>query len=144
MNISTESNIKYENEIIFSSVFTNISYAEKIINNINENYTIPDILSGNILLALSETINNAIVHGNKFNKDKLVYVSYKITTQQLIIEVKDEGEGFNPNELPDPTSPDNIEKLYGRGVFLIISLSDKTEFEYQDGQIVRMFFNLDV
>lgn len=142
MNTSTESNIKFENEIIFSSVFTNISYAEKIINNINENYTIPDILSGNILLALSETINNAIVHGNKFNKDKLVYVSYKITTQQLIIEVKDEGEGFNPNELPDPTSPDNLEKLYGRGVFLIISLSDKTEFEYQDGQIVRMFFNL--
>ena len=50
----------------------------------------------------------------------------------------------SPNELPEPTSPDNLEKLYGRGVFLIISLSDKTEFEYQDGQIVRMFFNLEV
>jgi len=144
MNTSTETTIKYENEIIFSSVFTNISYAEKIINNINDNYPIPDILSGNILLALSEAINNAIVHGNKFNKDKLVYVLYKVTNQQLIIEVKDEGEGFNPNELPDPTSPDNLEKLYGRGVFLIISLSDKTEFEYQDGQIVRMFFNLQI
>lgn len=142
MNTYTELLSNFEEEIIFSSVFTNISYAEKIVNHINEKQEIPEILYGNILLALSEGINNAIVHGNKFNKDKLIYVTYKLQNENLIIEIKDEGDGFNPVELPDPTSPENVEKLYGRGVFLMISLSDKTEFEYNEGQIVRMYFNL--
>lgn len=146
MNISAKlPEQQNENEIIFSSIFTNITYSEKIVEYINQIYPIPEILYGNILLAISEAINNAIVHGNKFNKEKLVYVSYKITQDNyLIVEVKDEGEGFDPYSLPDPTAPENIEKLYGRGVFIIISLCDKTEFEFNNGQIVRMYFNLNV
>ncbi len=130
------------NEITFSSVFSNISYAEKIIKKISEQTDITEFLYGNILLSLSEAINNAIVHGNKFDPDKVVSVSYAFNEKALMIEVRDQGEGFDPNQVSDPTLPENIENLYGRGVYIIISLSDKVEFEYKDGQIVRMFFNL--
>ncbi len=130
------------NEIIFSSVFSNISYAEKIIKKIGEQIEISELLYGNILLSLSEAINNAIVHGNKFDPEKNVKVSFSVKNKELKIEVKDEGEGFDPNQISDPTLPENIENLYGRGVYIIISLSDKVEFEYKQGQIVRMFFNL--
>jgi serine/threonine-protein kinase RsbW len=129
-------------EISFPSIFSNISYSEKIINEISGNIKITDELYGNILLSLSEAINNAIVHGNKFNPSKQVVIKYFIKDDFLVIEIKDQGEGFNPDQIADPTLPENIENLYGRGVFIIISLSDKVEFEYSDGQIVRMYFNL--
>ncbi len=132
----------FDEEIVFSSVFGNISYAEKIINILSKKIKISDEIFGNILLSLSEAINNAIVHGNKFSKEKNVYVRYAYKNHRLIIEVKDEGEGFNPNEISDPTDYENIEKLYGRGVYIIISLSDKAEFKYDNGQIVKMYFNL--
>jgi serine/threonine-protein kinase RsbW len=144
MDIYTDLQTNFDEEIIFSSIFSNITYSDKIVNYINEKITIPEDIFGNILLSLSEAINNAIVHGNKFNKDKLVYVKYKYKNDILVLEIKDEGEGFNPDEVPDPTTSENVEKLYGRGVFLIISLADKVEFEYSDGQIVRMYFNLKV
>lgn len=132
----------FEGNISFSSIFQNISYSEKIINILTEKINISDEIYGNILLPLSEAINNAIVHGNKFNKDKKVFVNYKYSNHILIVEIKDEGEGFDPNEIVDPTNDANIEKLYGRGVFIIISLTDKVEFEYSNGQVLRMFFNL--
>lgn len=132
----------FEGNISFSSIFQNISYSEKIINILTEKINISDEIYGNILLSLSEAINNAIVHGNKFNKDKKVFVNYKYSNHILIVEIKDEGEGFDPNEIVDPTNDANIEKLYGRGVFIIISLTDKVEFEYSNGQVLRMFFNL--
>lgn len=143
MNMSLELEINnFKNEITFSSIFSNISYAEKIILELQSKMTISEEKYGNILLSLSEAINNAIVHGNKFNSEKFVSVVYSLSNKILKISVKDEGEGFDPNQIADPTLPENIENLYGRGIFIIISLSDKVEFEYVDGQIVNMFFNL--
>lgn len=143
MSIYTDlKNNPIKGDLSFSSIFQNISYAEKIINLLTSKVNISEEIYGNILLSLSEAINNAIVHGNKFNKDKNVTVNYSISSSELIIEIKDEGEGFDPDEISDPTSDDNIEKLYGRGVFIIISLSDKVEFEYDNGQILRMYYNI--
>ena len=141
--MTTYNNLKISNEIKFKSIFSNIQYSEKIINEIQSHHPLPDQLYGNVLLTLSEAINNAIVHGNKFDSEKLVTVRYFITDKNLILEVVDEGEGFDHTKIPDPTQPENIENLYGRGVFIIISLTDKTEFEYNHGQIVRMYYNLE-
>lgn len=140
MNTYINSNIK--NEFKFKSVFSNISNAEKIANEIVSKVEIDDEMFGNILLTLSEAINNAIVHGNKFDPHKYVTVKYYVYNDILNIDIVDEGEGFDVTKIPDPTNPENIENLYGRGVFIIISLADKAEFEYNNGQIVRIKFFL--
>ena len=132
----------FNDSLSFPSIFQNISYAEKIIDILSAKVNISEEIYGNILLSLSETINNAIVHGNKFDKEKQVTVNFRYNNKSLIIEIQDEGDGFDPNEIADPTQQENVEKLYGRGVFIIISLSDKVEFEYDNGQIIRMYFNL--
>ena len=80
-------------------------------------YVEHDIFS--IRLALEEALVNAIKHGNQLDPDKRVSVSYQISPERFDIRITDEGEGFNPEEVPDPTLPENIEKGCGRGVFLI-------------------------
>lgn len=141
MATSTDSHTNFfEEKLQFSSELDNIRYSEKIMDILLSKLTISEEIYGNILLSLSEAINNAIVHGNKFDTEKSVVVTYKYDGTYLIFEIIDEGEGFDPNTIKDPTDVKNLENLYGRGVFIIISLSDKVEFEYKKGQVVRMFF----
>ena len=141
MSLDLEIN-NFENQVSFPSVFSNISYSEKIIKELEKKLSISEEKYGNILLSLSEAINNAIVHGNKFDPKKSVTVAYKYNNGILKIEIKDQGEGFDPSQIANPTSAENIENLYGRGVYIIISLSDKVEFEYEKGQLVRIIFNI--
>jgi serine/threonine-protein kinase RsbW len=70
-------------------------------------------------LALEEAIVNAIKHGNRSNPDKQVSIRYQLDEQQIVLEIEDEGSGFDPDGLPDPLSPENLERPGGRGVFLI-------------------------
>lgn len=133
---------KYDEIFVFSSDFHNISYADEIIEKISNKVKISQEIYGNILLSLSEAINNAIVHGNKFDNDKSVTVSCTATEHKIELSVKDEGEGFDYRKINDPTSAEFIEKLSGRGVFIIIKLADIVEFSYEDGQIVKIIFYL--
>jgi serine/threonine-protein kinase RsbW len=82
-----------------------------------------------IRLCAEEAIKNAIIHGNKEKKNLFVNISYGFDDGKFIMEVEDEGEGFNPGELPDPTEKENILKSGGRGVFLIYKLMDKVEYK---------------
>ena len=66
-----------------------------------------------------EAVNNAIVHGNKSDIKKFVDVQFNLVNNNLQVTVTDEGKGFKPSEIPDPTKPENIELLAGRGVFLM-------------------------
>ncbi len=72
-----------------------------------------------IRLALDEAVSNAIHHGNKNNPAKKVTIEYKITGDTLTISISDEGSGFDPKSLPDPTSEENLTTPHGRGVMLI-------------------------
>jgi serine/threonine-protein kinase RsbW len=94
---------------------------------------------GKILVAALEAVNNAIKHGNKNNPQKLVDVEIEYDKDELRITVTDEGEGFNPAGIPDPTMPENIEELSGRGVFLMTKLSDSITFN-EKGNSVTMSF----
>ncbi len=132
----------YDEIIVFQSDFKNITYAEQVIQKMSSKIVISDEIYGNVLLSLSEAINNAIVHGNKFNPNKNVTVYYKISSKKLEIAVKDEGAGFDYKLIDDPTETINREKLTGRGVFIILNLADIVEFSYNNGQIVKMIFNL--
>lgn len=72
-----------------------------------------------IKLALEETLVNAIKHGNQMDPDKRVHIVYAVTGERFEIKVTDEGAGFNPADVPDPTAPENLERPCGRGLLLI-------------------------
>ena len=91
----------------------------------------------NIKLALHEAIINAVKHGNKMNRNLPVQVDIKKEEEQVIIQVKDQGDGFDYKNLPDPITPENIEKLNGRGLFLIQNAMDRVEYA-DGGRIIKM------
>jgi serine/threonine-protein kinase RsbW len=108
-----------DNQISIKSVPENLSVVEQYIEDVcNENKISPDIF-GNILITTTEAVNNAIIHGNKNNELKSVVVTYRIDEdlKRIVFTVSDEGKGFDYNNLPDPTSPENITMIGGRGVF---------------------------
>ncbi len=119
----------------------NIFLVEKMIEDVCELFNISEDYYGNILVALTEAVNNAIHHGNKTNPNKNIDISFKALPTHISFVVKDEGDGFNYNALPDPTNPENIEKPNGRGVFLMINLADKVTFE-DNGSKVVLDFNI--
>ena len=123
------------------SIKENVSVVESFIENVGEKIRIEEAIYGNVLVSVTEAVNNAIVHGNKENKNKKVRLGLKQNKKSVRFIVEDEGIGFDHNTLPDPTNPKNLEKVKGRGIFLIKSLSDKTTFK-QGGRIVEMLFKL--
>src|SRR5690606_18934754 len=101
---------------------------------------IPEELFGNVLIALTEAVNNAILHGNNCNSLKKVLISHCfVENKTLSFSISDEGDGFDPNALPDPTDPINIEKIGGRGVFLMRQLSDNLIFNDNGRNVVIEF-----
>ena len=123
------------------SIKENVSVVESFIENIGEKIKIQEAIYGNVLVSVTEAVNNAIVHGNKEDKNKKVRLGLKQNKKSVRFVVEDEGLGFDYNNLPDPTNPKNLEKIKGRGIFLIKSLSDKTTFK-QGGRVVEMLFKL--
>ena len=123
------------------SIKENVSVVESFIENVGEKIKIEETIYGNVLVSVTEAVNNAIVHGNKEDKNKKVRLALKQNKKSVRFIVEDEGMGFDHNTLPDPTNPKNLEKVKGRGIFLIKSLSDKTTFK-QGGRVVEMLFKL--
>src|ERR1039457_1691574 len=112
--------------IKFASKPENIAVVEKFIDDLRTELNIGDDVYGNILISLTEAANNAIIHGNKNDEKKQVEISYEVDERgkNLSFIIKDQGPGFNHNDIPDPTAPENIEKTSGRGVFLMMQLAD--------------------
>jgi serine/threonine-protein kinase RsbW len=118
-----------------------ILLVEKLIDDIKEEGIINEDNYGNIIVCATEAINNSINHGNKGDENKSVDVIVEYNDKQLSFDIKDEGKGFDFESIPDPTVPENIEKLNGRGVFLIKNLSDEMEF-LENGTKIKFSFNL--
>jgi serine/threonine-protein kinase RsbW len=121
------------------SIIENIRMIESFIDNAKERFHLDEDLYGNIMIAVTEAVNNAIKHGNEGNSSKNVFLSLTLDENLLKFVVKDEGPGFDHNELPDPTSPENLEKPGGRGIFLMKHLSDEVEFR-ENGKTVELSF----
>ncbi|WP_187263438.1 ATP-binding protein [Pontibacter beigongshangensis] len=128
-------------KIQIPSIIENIRVIESFIDNSKEEFEFEDDIYGNIMVAVTETVNNAIRHGNKFDKDKLVYLSLEIEDNQLRFEIEDEGPGFDFESLPDPTAPENLENPGGRGIFLMRNLCDEVNF-LDNGKKVQLIFNI--
>lgn len=90
-----------------------------------------------IRLSLEEALINAVTHGNKMDSNKNIFLTVRALPESLEIEVKDEGEGFDYERLPLPTDKENLEKTYGRGIFLIRHFMDKVEF-LEGGSKIKM------
>lgn len=126
-------------EVRFASKTENIAIVERLIDEVVETFSIKEDHYGNILIALTEAVNNAIVHGNKLDPAKEVVVRYAADGTTLRFFIEDEGAGFDYDNLPDPTSPENREKPNGRGVFLMRNLADDCAF-HDDGRLVELMF----
>jgi serine/threonine-protein kinase RsbW len=128
-------------KLVISSDIKNISEVEKLIDKVCEDLNISEDIYGNILIAVTEAVNNAIIHGN--NNDSSLNVTIQVLQDnnktEIVFSVSDEGVGFNFNNLPDPTAPENIEKPDGRGIFLMKNLSDNVEF-FNNGSKVSITF----
>ncbi len=84
----------------------------------------------NLLVAVSEAVNNAVSHGNKNDPEKTVTLDLDCKGGEIVVTVEDEGGGFNPDNLPDPLAPENLLKPSGRGIHIMKSLMDKVDFAF--------------
>ena len=113
---------------------------ERLVEDVCQVYGVNDDCYGNMLIAVTEAVNNAILHGNKNDPEKFVRIGFESENNKLIFSITDEGPGFDYANLPDPTDPANIDKVSGRGVFLMQNLTDSIQFE-QGGKRVLLGFN---
>ena len=123
------------------SLVENIRIVESFIDNARKKHNLNDELYGNIMISVIESVNNAIVHGNKANKAKNVDLSLRLDDEQIRFVIQDEGNGFDFSNLPDPTAPENLERTRGRGIFLMKHLADELNFK-NNGQRVELTFYL--
>jgi serine/threonine-protein kinase RsbW len=121
------------------SIMENIRMIESFIDNAKERFHLNDDIYGNIMIAVTEAVNNAIKHGNSSDKSKNVHLSLSLDDSMIKFVIKDEGNGFNYANLPDPTAPENLEKPGGRGIFLMKHLSDEVDFK-EEGRVVELSF----
>ncbi|HEY8400428.1 MAG TPA: ATP-binding protein [Cytophagaceae bacterium] len=126
-------------KIQIPSIVENIRIVESFIDNVKDKFSIDDEIYGNIMVAVTEAVNNAIKHGNSSDKNKNVTLSATSKENLLEFSIEDEGSGFNYENLPDPTAPENIDKLGGRGIFLMKHLSDEVKFT-KEGRVVTLTF----
>ena len=116
-----------------------ICQLEEFIQCVAKEYNICQDKFPDILISLTEAVNNAIIHGNKEREDKQVRIVFNTSKKGLIFTVHDEGKGFNPTNLPDPTSPERLTCCGGRGVFLMNQLADEVKY-LNNGRSVKMHF----
>ena len=126
-------------ELSFESKPENIAIVERLIDEMCEQHSVIEEHYGDILIAMTEGVNNAIVHGNKLDINKSVSVEYEKRGKDLFFRISDEGAGFDYENLPDPTAPENLERPNGRGVFLMRNLADECLFE-DNGRIIELVF----
>lgn len=125
-------------ELSIPSDFDAVFQVETLIDSVcarmgaTENY-------GNVLIAVTEAVNNAIIHGNAKNKSLKVQVQVGENDGGYCFVVRDEGDGFDSSNLPDPTAPENLERENGRGIFLMRNLSDDVVFD-DYGRSVNIYF----
>ncbi|MBI3136399.1 MAG: ATP-binding protein [Bacteroidetes bacterium] len=125
--------------IEIASKLDRIPEVESLIDKVSEELGLNEDHYGNILIAVTEAVNNAIIHGNKYSDSKKVRVEVKKEPAGVVFTISDEGQGFDFMNLPDPTAPENLEKPDGRGIFLMKNLSDGVIFESNGSKVSITF-----
>jgi serine/threonine-protein kinase RsbW len=123
------------------STLKNVTKLEDFIENIFLYNNYISLSHGNILIPIVEAFNNAVLHGNKLDETKTVSISMEITDDFIVFSISDQGNGFEHNNIPDPTLPSNLERINGRGIYLMKCLTDSVVFDNYGSQ-VHLKFNL--
>jgi len=118
---------KKKRKLTLKSDFSELPKVEKLCAQITREMHFNEDQEANLGIALSEIVNNAIIHGNKLDPQKHVIVEVKYAAKEVEITVTDEGKGFNPEKLKDPREKDNLLRQNGRGIFMAEHLSKKVE-----------------
>lgn len=129
-------------KITIESTIGSIRSVENLIEDITVELSISKDCYGKILVSTLEGVNNAIMHGNKFVSEKFVELEIRYRSNVLQITITDEGNGFVPEDVPDPTVPENIESLNGRGVFLMSRLADRIRYNSKGNAVTMTFKNI--
>jgi len=131
-----------QKKIVLNSTFEEVERLEKYVKTLQKWAGFGEDDHARIMLTLSEAVTNAIVHGNKEEPDKKVVIVGQLSNNTLTLSVKDEGKGFDPDDLPDPLKEENLLNVGGRGVYLIEEYVDRLEFQ-EDGTKLKMVFELE-
>ncbi len=125
-----------------SSSLDNLIEVEKEIDGLSDKLKLNSDVYANILVAVTEAVKNAIVHGNKLNQNKDVTISFESNAKYITVTIVDLGDGFDFLKIPDPTLPENIEKEEGRGIFLMNCLADEVVFNDKGNEVsLKFHFN---
>lgn len=130
-----------ERELIIASELKELNNLRLFLNQI---FTDTDLNRGyfnRVLLGLSEAVSNSIIHGNKNDCSKKVFISFFYQENRLVITVRDEGDGFSIDDVKDPTLPENRKMENGRGLFLIQQIADEVYF-YDGGNKIQILYSL--
>jgi serine/threonine-protein kinase RsbW len=119
--------------------FQSLVDVENLVEKVCQIVGIQEDAFGNVLIAVTEAVNNAICHGNNENNALLIEVAVADSINSFCFKIKDQGIGFDYNNLPDPTAPENILKENGRGIFLMRNLSDEVIFNEVGNEVVIYF-----
>jgi serine/threonine-protein kinase RsbW len=129
-------------KIRIESQISNLRIVENAIDEATSEIGISQDNYGKILVSAMEAVNNAIIHGNKSIADKIVNIEILFKNEELVIKVTDQGPGFRPDKVPDPTTPENIEELNGRGIYLMSHLADKIAYNKKGNSVTMTFKNI--
>jgi len=116
-----------------------ITKLESLIESIADKYNISEDTFANMMTCLNEALINAIKHGNKMDADKIVIINAEVDEKRIVWTITDEGTGFDYTHLADPTAPENLENLTGRGVFIIKHLADQCIFNAAGNEVELHF-----
>jgi len=119
---------------------SNIACLESYLTDVMEELKLGKDLYANMLISLTEAVNNAIIHGNGCDNNKFVHIFLETMPDRVAFRVCDEGPGFDPESIPDPTTEENICQEGGRGVFLIRQLCDRVKYNNNGSTVELSFF----
>lgn len=127
-------------DINIGSRFDNIDLVDAVTDAVLRHTGMDDEFVERLGLAIREAVANGVQHGNKEDPEKRVAVSFVFSTEEIAISIRDEGEGFDLDGLPDPLAPENLFKPRGRGILLMNSFMDEVDFEFDGGKgtVVRL------
>ena len=118
-------------ELILKSEYEEAERVETLLNELQSELGFDDEFYAKLMLTVSEAATNGIVHGNKLDPNKTVSISATVSSGKLIVTTKDMGNGFVPDDVPNPLAEENLLKPSGRGVFFMNEYADKVT--YQEG-----------
>jgi serine/threonine-protein kinase RsbW len=126
-------------KMVLGSDLSELGKVEEFVDQIVNASQADEELTGSIMLLLSEAATNGIIHGNKQIPGKEVILEARISDTQVIITITDEGDGFNPEEVPDPLAEQNLLKPSGRGLYLMREYADDVQYNEKGNQLKLTF-----